>query len=50
MDFWNEETLNYLENSNLKVDFAGNEQERLLIFIHWLVCENSWYAERFQMI
>ena len=32
MDFWNEETLNYLENSNLKVDFAGNEQERLLNF------------------
>ena len=50
MDFWNEETLNCLKNSNLKVDFVGNGQERLFIFIKWKVCENSWYAERFKMI
>ena len=32
MDFWND-TLNCLKNSNLKVDFVGNGQERLFIFI-----------------
>ena len=50
MDFWNEETLNCLKNSNLKVDFVGNGQERLFIFIQLKVCENSCYAERFKMI
>ena len=50
MDFWNEETLNCLKNSNLKVDFVGNGQERLFIFIQWKLCENSCYAERFKMI
>ena len=50
MDFWNEETLNCLKNSNLKVDFAGNGQERLFIFVQWKVYENSWHTERFKMI
>ena len=41
MNFWNKETLNCLKNSNLKVDFAGNGQERLFIFVQWKVYENS---------
>lgn len=50
MDFWKEETLNYLKNSNLKVDCVGNGTERLCIFVQWKVCENSWHAVRFKMI
>ena len=50
MDYWNKETLNCLKNSNLKVDFVGNGQERLFIFVQWKVYENSWYAERFKVI
>ena len=39
-----------LKISNLKVDCAGNGQERLFIFVQWKVYENSWHAERFKMI
>ena len=50
MDFMNKETLNCLKNSNLKVDFAGNGQERLFIFVQWKVYENCWHAEKFKVI
>ena len=33
MNFWVKETLNCLKNSNLKVDFVGNDEERLFIFV-----------------
>ena len=39
-----------LKISNLKVDCAGNGQERLFIFVQWKVYENSWHAERFKVI
>ena len=50
MDFWSEETLNYFKDSNLKVEFVGNDKERLIIFVWWKVCVNSWHAVRFKMI
>ena len=33
MVFWNEETLNCLKNSNLKVDFVGNRAKRGCLFL-----------------
>ena len=50
MDYWNKETLDCLKNSNLKVDFAGNGQERLFIFVQWKVYKNSWHIEWFKVI
>ena len=49
MVFWNEETLNCLKNSNLKVDFVGNWAKRGCLFLSNEKCV-SWHAERFKMI
>ena len=38
MVFWNEETLNCLKNSILKVDFVGNRAKRGCVFLSNAKC------------